>query len=186
MATPGRSSEPGSASEWTETFYTELRDIARRAFADERKGHTLQPTAAVHEVCLRLMSGSGLPDLPRTERVALAARVLQQVLVDHHRGRAAGKRGGAMLRVEFTDVKAHDGNPQLEVFDLGVVHTALERLRALSPRQAEVVTLKIFGGLDMAAVARALGTSKRTAEADWTVARAWLRRELARALGDES
>ncbi len=66
-------SETSGASEWTESFYQELRAIAQRAFADERKGHTLQPTAAVHEVCLRLMSGSGLPDVPRTERVALAA-----------------------------------------------------------------------------------------------------------------
>ncbi len=180
--------EPDPASErsfpLTERFYEELHAIARRAFADERGGHTLQPTAAVNEACLRLLSSSPLPDVPRVEQLALAARVLRQVLVDHHRRRSAEKRGGARLRVELDDDAAAGG--ATEVADLEALQQALERLRELSPRQAEVVTLRAFGGLAMEDVARALGVSKRTAEADWTVARSWLRRELARSGADGS
>ncbi len=90
-----------------------------------------------------------------------------------------------MLRVELIDLQ-DEGSAQTQAFDLEVVQRALTRLRELNPRQAEVVTLRIYGGLAMDAVARALGTSKRTVEADWTVARAWLRRELARALGEDA
>lgn len=160
----------------TERFYAELRDIAHRAFASERRGHTLQPTAAVNEACLRLLTGSALPDLPRPEQLALAARVLQQVLVDHQRRRAADKRGGDRVRVELGE---HATAPETEV-DLEALQAAMDRLRALHPRQADVVTLRIFGGMSMDDIATAVGASKRTVEGDWTVARAWLRRELGR------
>jgi RNA polymerase sigma factor (TIGR02999 family) len=159
----------------TERFYAELRDIAHRAFADERRGHTLQPTAAVNEACLRLMSTSPLPDLPRTEQLALAARVLSQVLVDHQRRRGASKRGGALVRLDLDDVA---GDASEAAVDLDAVQQALARLRELHPRQAEVVTLRVFGGMQMDEIARTLGAGKRTVEGDWTVARAWLRRAL--------
>lgn len=163
--------------ELTERFYGELRGIAERLFAHERGEHTLQPTAVVNEACMRILTTSPLSAAPSREAgLALAARVLRQVLVDHHRGRAAEKRGGAAVRVEL--------DPDLEasrraLVDVDAVHDALERLRALHERQAEVVTLRVFGGLTVEQVAAALGVSKRTVEGDWTVARAWLRRELA-------
>jgi len=163
------------AAALTERFYEELRALAARAFASERTGHTLQPTAVVHEACLRLLSSSPLPAASRSEHLALAARVLRQVLVDHHRARSAEKRGGASSRVEL--------DPELsatpaETVDVAAIHAALARLAVLNARQAEVVTLRWFGGLTMEQVAATVGVSKRTAEDDWAVARAWLRREL--------
>jgi RNA polymerase sigma factor (TIGR02999 family) len=160
----------------SERFYAEMRSIAERLFATEARGHTLQPTAVVNVACLRLLSTSRLPDLPEPERLALAARVLRQVLVDHHRKRSAEKRGADAVRIDLgPDVLS---TSETEV-DFEAVHAALERLRALHRRQAEVVTLRVFGGLSMDAVSAALSIARRTAEADWTVARAWLRRELA-------
>lgn len=168
----------GAAALLTERFYRELHELAERAFAAERGRHTLQPTAIVHEACLRFLTSSPLPDGTHAERLALAARVLRQVLVDHHRARSAAKRGGDPLRVELDpELAASDDGTA----DFAAVHAALERLRALHERQAEVVTLRIFGGLSMEQVAASLRVSKRTAEGDWTVARAWLRRELAEA-----
>jgi RNA polymerase sigma factor (TIGR02999 family) len=162
----------------TDTLYADLRGIAQRLFTAERSGHTLQPTAVVNEACLRLLS-SGLPELPHDQRLALAGRVLKQVLIDHARARDADKRGGGALRLELDPNVLAETSTQVE---FARIHDALERLRRLSDRQAEVVTLRIFAGLTMDQVAGLLGVSKRTAEGDWTVARAWLRRELGPAL----
>ncbi len=161
-------------------FYAELKEVARRAFASERRGHTLAPTEAVHEVYLRLIGPSRLPEGSRADHLALAARVMRQVLVDHHRKRSAEKRGGERLRVELDDETPD--RRALEI-DMVAVDEALERLRALSERQAEVVTLKVMGGLAMSEIAEALKVSLRTVEGDWTVARAWLRRELGSSTG---
>ena len=165
----------------TERFYAELRQIADRVCAAERRTHTLQPTAVVNEACLRLMSG-GLPDVPREQKLAMAGRVLKQVLIDHARARNADKRGGGAgpMQLEI-DRDVFTADATLVEFER--IHSALERLRLLSPRQAEVVTLRIFSGMTMDQVATVLGVSKRAAEGDWTVARAWLRRELGAALG---
>lgn len=166
----------------TQRFYDELHQIALRVFANERVGHTLQPTAVVNEACMRMMAG-GLPDVPREQRLALAGRVLKQVLIDHARARHALKRGGEInegLRLELEADILADQHSQV---DFDAVRTALDRLRHLSERQAEVVTLRLFSGLTMDQVATVLGVSKRSAEGDWTVARAWLRRELGAALG---
>lgn len=160
----------------TERFYGELRSIAERLFAAERKGHTLQPTAVVNEACLRILTSSQLPEASEPERLAIAARVLKQVLIDHHRGRVTAKRGGGALQVELDPDLAGSART---LVDVDAVHRALERLAELHERQADVVTLRVFGGLTMDQVAAALDVAKRTVEADWTVARAWLRRELA-------
>jgi len=182
---------PGISAELTQGFYGELRRIAQRVFASERADHTLQPTAVVNEACLRMIAAEGggaskgrggaLPDVPREQKLALAGRVLRQVLIDHARARNAEKRGGpdrAALQLDLDgDVLAHHATR----VDFESIHRALERLRQLSERQAEVVALRIFSGLTMEQVASVLGVSKRSAEGDWTVARAWLRRELAQA-----
>ena len=163
-------------SRLTDTLYSELRSIAARAFSGERAGHTLQPTAVVNEACMRLMS-SGLPDLPREQQLAIAGRVLKQVLIDHARARGADKRGGGVAPVCLDlagDALVEDATP----VDFERIRTALERLRELSERQAEVINLRIFSGMTMEQIAAVLGVSKRAAESDWTVARAWLRREL--------
>lgn len=166
--------------EVSDTFYAELHAIAERVFASERAGHTLQPTAVVNEACLRLMAG-GLPDLPREQRLALAGRVLRQVLIDHARRRNAEKRGGNAEPLRL-DLDRDLLDEQTTVVEFECINRALERLRRLSERQADVVTLRIFAGLSMEQTAAVLGVSKRTAEGDWTVARAWLRRELGPAL----
>lgn len=167
----------------SDTLYAELRGIAERVFANERgrgAGHTLQPTAVVNEACLRIMA-SGLPAVPREQQLAIAARVLSQVLIDHARARGAAKRGGGALRVDFEAKTLAEESTTTVEFE--TIHAALERLRRLSDRQAEVVTLRLFAGLTMDQISTVLGVSKRTAEGDWTVARAWLRRELAGAMG---
>jgi RNA polymerase sigma factor (TIGR02999 family) len=166
---------PDRLSALTDTMYAQLRAIADRVFASERPGHTLQPTAVVNEACLRLMS-CGLPEVPREQQLALAARVFKQVLIDHARAHNADKRGAGALCLELPDEILADSKAPVE-FDS--IRKALDRLRALSERQAEVVTLRIFAGLEMQQIAGILGVSKRAAEGDWTVARAWLRRELA-------
>ena len=171
------SSGTSESPDLTERFYTELRAIAGKLFASERHGHTLQPTAAVNEACLRMLTVSPLPDVERADRLALAARVLRQVLVDHHRSSAAEKRGGGRLRLALDPEHSREEDT---IADVEAVHLALEKLRALHERQAEVVTLRVFGGLSVDEVVRVLGVSRRTVEADWTVARAWLRRELVR------
>ncbi|RMH23633.1 MAG: RNA polymerase subunit sigma-70, partial [Planctomycetota bacterium] len=138
----------------------------------------LQPTAIANEACVRL-SAKGLPELPREQQLAIAARVLEQVLIDHARRHNAEKRGGGSagglrVRLEHLDPAA---DPDTGV-DYERVHDAMRRLRALHPRQAEVVTLRVMGGLTMTQIAGLLGVSLRTAESDWAVARAWLRRTL--------
>lgn len=170
--------------ELTARFYSDLRGIAHRFFASEQSGHTLQPTAVVNEACLRILN-QGLPDVPREQRLALAARILKQVLIDHARKRDADKRGGGSakqhaLSIDVDSEILEDGRT---IIDFDAVHRALEKLRALSETQAEVTTLRIFSGMSMDQVASLLGLSKRTAEREWTVARAWLRRELGREMG---
>ncbi len=165
---------PGASKAITETLYSELRAIAGRVFASERTGHTLQPTAVVNEACMRILA-SGLPDVPREQQLALAGRVLKQVLIDHARAHNADKRGAGAARVELNE-DLMTGNVTMSDFES--LNAALEKLRALSERQAEVVSLRVFSGMTMDQIATLLGVSKRAAEGDWTVARAWLRREL--------
>lgn len=168
----------------TSGFYDELHAIARRIFAHEQVGHTLQPTAVVNEACMRLLTNSQLPEsLPREDRLALAGRVLKQVLIDYARSRNAEKRGGGALRVELSEDLCGQSTERFQPIE--EVHQALERLRALNERQAEVITLRVFAGLTMEQVAGVLGVSKRTAEDDWTVARAWMRRALSASATNE-
>lgn len=175
-------SPSGASPVVTETLYAELRDAAERMFARERRNHTLQPTALVNEACMRLISG-GLEGIPHTQRIAIASRVLKQVLIDHARAHNADKRGGGALRLEFeSDIAADLTDHTPAPIEFERVRAALDRLRTLSERQADVVTLRILGGMTMDQIASSVGVSKRTAEADWTVARAWLRRELSRDL----
>lgn len=180
---PGRLRGGGGEGE-SATFYDELRTIANRMFLSERRGHTLQPTAVVNEAFLR-MHGSGLPDVGREERLAIAARVLKQVLIDHARSHNAQKRGGGRepLRLELDRELAME---EVTLQEYERVHAALERLGSLNERQAEVVTLRIFSGMSLDQIAGVLGVSKRTAEGDWAMARAWLRRELASGFGGAS
>ena len=163
------------AEELLAIVYDELRQLARRQFRGERAGHTLQPTALVHEAYLRLAK---LPN-PRWESRAhffgTAARAMRQILVDHARRRSAGKRGGRAERVTL-DTSVSGKDPlAADVLDL---HDALEHLASNDPDLAHLVELRFFAGLTLDETADALGISRRKVAKDWSVARLWLQREL--------
>lgn len=153
--------------------YDELRRRAGSALSRERAGHTLQPTALVHEAWMRLIAQEAVSWQGRQHFYALASRMMRRVLVDHARGRLRQKRGGDQVRVEL-----EDGLSTSRDADVLALDDALERLAALDPRQAEIVELRFFGGLTVQEVAETLGISKRAVEAEWTMIKAWLRREL--------
>ena len=161
-------------------LYTELRRIAHSYLRQERPGHTLQATALVHEVYLRLAPQHGLSWEDRGKFVGVAAHLMRQILVDYARARHREKRGGkSQQRVPLTD-----GSAVLDAADAdewAALDEALVRLSELSPRQAQVVELRYFGGLTVEEAASVLEVSAKTVKRDWAVARAWLRRELSRA-----
>lgn len=161
----------------SQTLYVQLRRIAAGHLKRERTGHSLQPTALVHEAFLRLRNQHNLDPSDRPALLATAARQMRQVLIDYARRRNRLKRGGAGQRLSLNDDDIAVNAPRLDLLDLG---EALERLAALNGRQSEVVTLRFFGGMTTTEIAAALGASPRTVESDWHFARAWLRRELDR------
>jgi RNA polymerase sigma factor (TIGR02999 family) len=147
----------------------------------ERAGHTLQPSALVHEALLRLLDGDALANVPnRRYLFAAAAQAMRQVLIDHARRRHAAKRDGARARVPLDEALAKFEERGLDIIAL---HEALESLARAHPRQAEVVNLRFFSGLSVPEVAEMLGVSDTTVEGDWRFARAWLRRQLEGATG---
>lgn len=155
--------------------YAELREIAARYLRRERHDHTLQPTALVHEAYLRLFDPGAATAESRTHFLALAARAMRQILVDHARARAADKRGSGKQHLTLS---AALGEPGAAEVDLVALDEALERLSALSERQGRVVELRFFAGLDVVEVAEVLSVSRSTVEAEWRVARAWLAAHL--------
>lgn len=154
-------------------LYGELRRQAAFFMRRERRAHTLQPSGLVHEAYLRLRGAPGLDWNDRQHFLAIAARVMRQVLVDHARRRHAAKREG--VHVTFTE-----GQAPAEALDLLDLESALEELAALDERQARVVELRFFGGLDVEESADALGLSPRTVKREWQTARAWLQHRLTR------
>jgi len=156
--------------------YRELRRRAAFYLRQERRGHTLVPTALVHEAYLRLVGQEGEYE-NRSHFFALAARMMRRVLVDHARARAAAKRPHLELQVTLGDAVAPVAAPAL---DLLALNRALEELAVLDPRQARLVELRYFGGLTGAEAAEVLGVSRTTAKREWNLARAWLYRHLTR------
>jgi RNA polymerase sigma-70 factor (ECF subfamily) len=161
--------------------YDELRRIARSFMRRQQPGHTLQPTALVNEAFIKLFEDATPPIADRAHFLALMARVMRQVLVDHARARRAGKRGGGEARVPWDTniaIPAEDeGSRQLKVLDL---HQALKALERESPSVAKVVEMHYFGGMTAEEAAIAAGRSVHIVRHEIRVARAWLRRELAR------
>lgn len=155
--------------------YGELRAIAGGLFARQPSDHTLQPTAVVHEAYLRLADRVDTRWKDRRHFLALAAKVMRELLADHARRRNALKRGGGRRRLTLLDELATPAEPTI---DLVGFHEALERLATLHARQAEVVELRCLAGLDVGDIADVLGVSRRTVELDWRAARAWLQCEL--------
>jgi RNA polymerase sigma-70 factor (ECF subfamily) len=157
--------------------YDQLRALAGSFFRHQQPGHTLQPTALVHETFVKLIDQSAVDFNDRVHFMAVASRAMRQVLVDHARSRAAAKRGGQWRRVTLEGVAGKDGNSSR--LDVLALDDALRELAGLDDRQASVVELRFFGGLSVDETAAALGVSPRTVELDWKMARAWLSRALA-------
>jgi len=159
-----------------EEVYGDLHRLATAYFSGERKSHTLQPTALVHEACLRLMQKAHPRWRDRNHFFAVAALQMRHILVEHARAKAAAKRGGGELHVSLEDSEPTSRPPDPAILDLDA---ALARLEAAHPRKARIAELRYFGGLEVAEVAEALGISKSSVEKDWAFALAWLRRDLA-------
>jgi len=154
--------------------YDELRRVARAHLRRERADHTLQSTALVHEAYLRLL-GSQPPDLRnRPHFIAVASRLIRQILVDYARDRKAAKRdGGCRLAIEYLDALPVSGDGELLA-----LNDALNDLYRTDERQAKIVDMKFFGGLSSPEVSEVLGLSRATVDRDWATARAWLCRHM--------
>jgi RNA polymerase sigma factor (TIGR02999 family) len=172
----------GGDSEALETLiphvYDHLHRMARRSLSKERQGHTLSPTALVHEAYLKLL-GADAPLVDRAHFYAVASRIMRQVLVDHAKARKAEKRGGGihLKPIEEADrVTARQDETLIELDE------ALTRLRAINSRPAEAIELFYFGGMSYVEMATALNVSESTVDRDLKFAKAWLFRELKREL----
>ncbi len=163
-------------------IYAELRQIAQRFMRGEGRGHTLQPTALVHEAFLRVAGQQGIDTSSPTHLRALFAQAMRRILVDHARRKHANKRGGERIRVAL-DERLLTVSTEQDLLDLDAILTKLAELDAA---QEQLVELRIFGGMTVAEAAAELGISKRSAEREWTAAKAWLRRELAPAAAHDS
>ena len=158
--------------------YNELRRLAAHYMRGERPGQTIQATALVHEVYLRL-AGANAPWHDERHFVGIAARAMRQFLVDRARARGAAKRWAGLNRVSLVDSLAVAAD---ETIMLPALDEALTRLEAIDPEQARIVELRFFGGLSIDEAAAALGISSGTLKRRWALARAWLHRELAPSL----
>ena len=153
----------------------ELHAIARRCMRGERSGHSLQATALVNEAYVRLVDAQRIRWQDRAHFLAMSARLMRRVLVDHARARGYQKRGGAAVKVTLVEgMGGSDERPH----DLVALDDALNALAALDARKSRVVELRFFGGLSVEETARELGVSTDTVLRDWKFARAWLVREL--------
>ncbi len=171
-----RGGDEEAASKLIPIVYKELRRLASHYLARERPGHTLQPTALVHEAYLRLVEQKGGNWQDRAHFFAVAAQTMRHLLVDHARAKKAAKHGGGMQRVELENVTLFAA----EAEEIAALDEALTRLKEMDACQAKVVELRYFGGLSVPEVAEVLGISERTIKREWSMAKAWLYRELRR------
>ena len=161
----------------TPIVYDELRRMARRYMRNERAGNTLQTTALVNEVYLRLVNVKDVDWQHRAHFFAISAKIMRRILVAAARARGTRKRGGRAEKVNIDEVAVLSPEPEGSIVALDA---ALEAFSKLAPRQAKVVELRYFAGLTAQEIAELMKTSPRTIERDWQFARAWLMRELSR------
>jgi RNA polymerase sigma-70 factor (ECF subfamily) len=167
--------DPTALEQLLPLVYAELRRTAARQLRRERSGHTLQPTALVHEVYLRLVDQRHADWQNRAHFLGVAARIMRRILVDHARRHAAGKRGGGVRCVSIEDAQEVAAAGEVPI---GVLDHALSRLHDMDPELARIVELRAFGGLTIDDAAHVLGVSPSTAKRDWRTAKAWLKREI--------
>jgi RNA polymerase sigma-70 factor, ECF subfamily len=183
--------------ELTGLVYQELRALAQRHLRRERPNHTIQRTALVHEAFVRLVNQQSVDWQSRAHFFGLASNLMRRILVDHARARLASKRGGGLAAVsldEITSPAEPGDSPTRPSYaepaqidsetedDVTAIDEALTRLAELDERQAKIVEMRYFGGLTIEETAQVLSISDATVKREWTVARAWLRRELSKGL----
>jgi len=196
MEVPGGNQGTPSPSEVTQTFlrwrkgdaaalhallplvYEEMRRLAGAYLRDENADHTLQPTALAHEAYLRLLDQRHVSWQNRAHFMGLAAQAMRRILIDHARRRGAQKRGGDAVHVTLEDSDGVAGPSETLGVAAEDLSEALDRLAELDARQVRVVELRFFTGLSIEETAEVLGVSPATVKRDWTLARAWLHREL--------
>jgi RNA polymerase sigma-70 factor (ECF subfamily) len=190
-----REGDPSASDPLMQAVYGELRRIAGRHLRNERVGHTLQPTALVNEVYVKLF-GAGVPEVAdRAHFLAIASRIMRSILVDHGRARAASKRGGEAQQVTFdmdlpsAGDAAHPACDEAHVEDALVslldLHLAMEALAVKNPIPAQVIEMRYFGGMTAEETAAVVGRSVHIVQHDLRFAHAWLRRRLARPTGEQ-
>ena len=175
-----RSGDDAAAADLYETLYADLRGLAGSYMAQERTGHTLQPTALVHEAWMRVAGprqGDGAGEYgDRAHFVRTAARAMRRVLVDHARARKTQKRGEGEVQNGLDEMLAGYAAERIDICELDDV---LERLTETDPELGRLVELRFFGGQSLPRIAELLGVSQTTIERRWRIARAWLRTEMA-------
>jgi RNA polymerase sigma factor (TIGR02999 family) len=174
------SGDEAALARLAERVYPELRRMARRYMKNERQANTLQSTALVHEVYLRLIDVTGVEWHERAQFFAMAAQMMRRILVDAARARAADKRGGRATKVNLDEAAILSRAPNRSIL---AVDEALTALSQVAPRQAKVVELRYFGGLTEEEIVGILKISPRTVRRDWDIAKAWLLRELGHKAG---
>jgi RNA polymerase sigma factor (TIGR02999 family) len=157
--------------------YEELRRLAASYLRSERPGHTLQPTALVHEAYLRMLGQKNVLWQNRTHFFGIAAQMMRRILIDDARRRSAAKRDGGPLRVDL-DVLENGEASVDRATELLALDRALEQLEKLDPRQARIVELRFYGGLTVEETSEVAGISTATVKREFRIARAWLRQEL--------
>jgi RNA polymerase sigma factor (TIGR02999 family) len=161
--------------------YDDLRRVARGHLRRERPGHSLQATALVHEVFLRLVDVDRLTLKSRTHFFALSARLMRQILVDHARRQRASKRGGSATVISLNEAAGAAAPASTSSVDVLALDEALDALSSLDVRQCRVVELRFFAGLNIPETADALAVSTATVEREWAMAKAWLHQRLSTA-----
>jgi RNA polymerase sigma-70 factor (ECF subfamily) len=168
--------EPEALDRLMPMIYAECRRIAAQQLRKEHRDHTLDPTALVHELYLRLVDQRRASWANRTQFFGVAAQLMRRVLVDYARARQAHKRGGSATFVSLA--AAADTPDESRVADVLAIDEALERLAAFDPEQVRIIELRFFAGLTVEETARLVGRSPRTVKREWRLAKAWLYREL--------
>ena len=167
--------DPAARDQLVAIVYDELKRLAHHYMRNERGGHSLQTTALINEMYLRLVGLDRLQFRDRAHFIAMAATLMRQVLVDYARHAARDKRGGG---ASVTSLDGHDVAASGGAFEVVALDEALTRLATLDPQQARVVELRFFGGLSVAEAADALGVSAATVKREWAMAKAWLHQQL--------
>jgi RNA polymerase sigma-70 factor, ECF subfamily len=186
-----RDGDERAFAELSALMYEELRQLAQRHLRRERSDHTIQKTALVNEAFVRLVGQQSVDWQSRAHFIGLASKLMRRVLVDYARARLADKRGGGAGVLSLDEMAAPEADEAPDTTPTALQHLdahtqeevsaidqALQRLEQIDARQAQIVEMRYFGGLTVEQTAQAIGISEATVKREWTLARAWLRREL--------